>query len=100
MLLIEDFAMELKKYNLYIIELFERENLKLSDYIDVDRFKSIIEEQDIIYELNWAITNYLNKLTIDTTYIRSHCLHEVEIELWLRKLSKNIIPNLKKIAQG
>ena len=49
MLLIEDFAMELKKYNLYIIELFERENLKLSDYIDVDRFKSIIEEQDIIY---------------------------------------------------
>lgn len=72
MLLIEDFAMELKKYNLYIIELFERENLKLSDYIDVDRFKSIIEEQDIIYELNWAITNYLNKLTIDTTYIRSH----------------------------
>ena len=57
MLLIEGFAMELKKYNLYIIELLERENLKLSDYIDVDRLKSIIEEQDIIYELNRAITN-------------------------------------------
>ena len=92
--------MQTKKYNLHIIELFTREGLNLSDYIDVDRFLSIVEERDIIYEVNWAITNYLNRLPNDNTNIRSHCLHEIEIEVWFKKLVKHILPNLRILKQG